>query len=543
LIVLSGILNLINALNEELHYDTPQQMINYIYQISSQRDAEVFLGRNRHKKTLEEIAGEMSVTRERVRQIEIKITEKIQKSILRKGAAAYIAKWVEYLSTSGGVMSFDQACEELHENIDFDDFEVLCVCAGEGMGPIYLFELDGGSVISKYKKDVLETAYKTLISDVINFVGQTKDELRESLKLDMEYDQMVEDFCLHKLFRTDAHVRDDRLIGIKGKNVLNVESVFMIAGKALHFDEAEKMFYELFGRNVNFRGMFGRGENIILWGRGTYIHKDLIDVNLEPIEKVYRLIQDALQNLEKKTTATSLFDKNQALMSFMRIPAPQALYSILRMNDDDRYLYRKYPDIEHSENVDCARKERDDELNEYFLEMNKPLYKDDLVDYFVKKRGMRDYQIFFAMDRCPDIYKMGGGRYAHAETVGVTKKMIHSLINQVESALAKHNPIILGEIMDELNLPDISPYQWGRQLVASIVKKNSDYKVIYHAAITTKNNETINTIEDLILYIVKTSARKFTKASLTVELRLKKITTNLMTIEKFINKYGFLLVK
>lgn len=117
------------------------------------------------------------------------------------------------------------------------------------------------------------------------------------------------------------------------------------------------------------------------------------------------------------------------------------------------------------------------------------------------------------------------------------------IIQDVEGLLTKADPLILGKAIHEMNLPDLGQYHWSRQLLSSVVKKNSNLKAIYHAAVTRENNSSINTVEDLILHLVKTSPIQFSKQALITFLRLNKITTNLMTVDKFIEKYGFLLVK
>ena len=541
---LIAILNIIEYLFEELHFEKPRNMIKYISNLVGDRDYQIYMKRIREKKTLEGIAGELSITRERVRQIETSVERKIKKSLLRVGITAYMSRWVEYLNKYGSVVTFNNAIREMNEDIGYKDLKILCRLSNSIIPiPIYLFESNGEQMVSKFKEEELLEAYKMLLSDVINYMGETKDELRESLRIEVQYDQAVEDYCLNKFIADKAFVKDGKVIGVKGRHIQNVESTFLLAGKELHFDEAENIFKELFNEDISFRGMFGRSENIVLWGRGTYIHKDIIDLNLEPLEKVYDLIQDALKNIQKKTTATAIFENNKELMKFMKIPTPQALYSVLRLNDDCNFLYRKYPDIEHSENAEYSRKERVDELNEYFLSADKPLYKEELVDYFVKKRGMREYQIFFAIDRCPDIYRIGDSRYIHAKVLGITRKQIKKITQDIEGALLKNDPLILGEIIHELDLPEINPYHWNRQLVASIIKKNTNLKMIYHAAVTNKNNDEINNVEELILHIVKTGTKKFTRESLITHLRYKKITSSMRTIELFIRKYGFLLVK
>ena len=192
--------------------------------------------------------------------------------------------------------------------------------------------------------------------------------------------------------------------------------------------------------------MLDRSENIVLWGRGTYLHRDLMDLNLDPLEKIYDAIRDAMQNIEKKTTATAMFDRNKALMAFMKIPTPQALYSVLRMNDDHRFLYRKYPDIEHTENADKARKERDDELNEFFLNAARPLYKDELIEYFVKKRHAQ-YQIF-CHGPMPGRIKNGWWPVRSCRNFEVEQKHIRSI--DVQQLLDKSDPLILGEAIHQM---------------------------------------------------------------------------------------------
>ena len=61
---LASALNTIKVFQQELGFENPKNLVAHISSIVSDRDYEIFIGRIRDGKTLEEIAKEMSITRE-----------------------------------------------------------------------------------------------------------------------------------------------------------------------------------------------------------------------------------------------------------------------------------------------------------------------------------------------------------------------------------------------------------------------------------------------------------------------------------------------
>jgi len=505
------------------------------------------IAKGKERQTLEEIGRCLKITRERVRQIESKAFSNIKHSLVGKLLSTYSAEIFKHLKKEGGIAPSRRVFEML-PGLDAQGVDIV-IAFNEFFKKTNIRKLLAGETeyITILPDEHIEEAYADLNGQIEDVLGMQKEAARETLQLDLWYSQNLEDFCIDKLFSEDAVLGEDGILcGLIGKSLLNAEYIFLSAGTPIHMDEAYARYVAIHGTDatpISLRGFIDRSENIVIWDRGIYIHTKLIDVKLEPLGDIYSKIEAGLSNAERKTTVTSIYDNNQELMNYMRIPTTYALYSILRIHDNNKFLYRKYPDIEHPRNMRQARRGRDEELNNFFLSQKRPIFKDELVDHFVGKRGMREYHIFLAMQRCPEIYTLGENRYIHAKYLKLKREHVEEIITKVKAILKREPYAIIGKLLERIPLPKIEPYVWSRYLLANILRKNSTLKIISHAAVTAPENAELNCVEDLIRLEVEKVPVKLSRQSLTSFLKAEKITSSAVAVDKFEKKYGFLLEK
>ena len=262
-----------------------------------------------------------------------------------------------------------------------------------------------------------------------------------------------------------------------------------------------------------------------------------MDLRLDQSRIIFERINQAIQNKENKISAQSIFINNKPLMKYIGFPTSYALYSWLRSDAKETYLLRKFPDIESPILENSPRKQRDEEVNEYFLKRNEIVFRDELINYFVNERGFLEHQMFFAMQRCPAIYKLGNERFVHKQLLNLTENNIRTIRNTVEQRLNNHSYLILGQLIADEILPTISKCVWTNYLLADILKKHTKLKIVgKKVAVTLQDNNLINNVEDIIKDIVENAGHDFTKSSLTTYCRLNNVTKTPIHISKFVSK-------
>jgi len=499
------------------------------------------MGCGRDVITLEQIAHKFGITRERVRQISKKINKKINSYFFKSVIKHYFDKYFDYLNANGGLLSLDDFIRHIFEKDRLIDRESLTFIVGAYkcilQKELSLVTIDEKEYISVFSKELIDRAYNELIDESENLLGLTKDQIREFLKLDETYSQEVEDLCINIFVNNEGIFVDDNLVGIKKKQILNLEYLIREYKKGLHHTQITEAFSKRFyngEHQTKIRGYFDRSENIILWDRGSFIHRDNIDVRFDEMQKIYNKIESAIRNLNNKTSVMHIFNDNRSLMEYLNIPTPYALYSSLRLHGDDRFIYRRYPDIEHIENIGEERKKLSEEIEDYFLQFNDELFWDQIKTYFIDKRGLLDYQIANTIRNSLKIYRVGSGRWIHRGILDLSDDKISKIVKAAKEEVKKSRYILMKDLVRTISLPDISPYHWSRTLLSSVIRKNSDCNLISNVAVISSRCDNIKTIDDFTSDILRNSNIKFTAHSLEVYLRRNKISSNMNFINEFI---------
>jgi DNA-directed RNA polymerase alpha subunit len=515
------------------------------------RELRIFLlrhGVGGHAMTLEETGKRENITRERVRQICKGYEKKIKSYPFNENLMTYFELHLDELFRNKGIMTSKDFYNIALTNdifLEEDVYELmieLYLCFPERK--IYRVSLDGVSFLSLYKDEDINIAYNDLIDESENLLGLDKCQIREYLKLDLAYDQNVEDICIDLFLSREGIFEKDILIGIKKKTMLNMEYLLRVHTQGLHHDDLVKKYCNRFCDGIysnSVRGFIDRSENIVLWGRGTYIHTDNININFEEFGRVYEKIKGTINNLGRKTSVIHIYQNNKALMDYLGISNQYALYSCLRVHNSNLYIYRQYPDIESAENLTNERLQLNDEIENYFKDADKELFWQEIEGYFIHKRGLCNYQITNGIAQSKNIYRVGSGRWIHKEVINLTDKVVMELLIRIRKEINDKRYVLLHNLLKTLDLPPVGPCHWNRSLLSTIIRKHSEFEVITDIAVLSPSAENIKKINDLILEIVKNSGIRFSKTSLEVYLRRNKISTNINRINDFSSQYGHLL--
>jgi len=501
-------------------------------------------------KTLEEVGQEVGLTRERVRQICSAVEKKLQKKGIKEGLNTYLEDISKLIKDNGGIQDFESVYVWLKRTDHFvkPDELRLIIELGSSLGKTQIgrFSFSDSEYLANFKKDTFEKAYGDLIDESESLLGMDRVGIGEVLRLEKKYGQQLEDFCIDIFLKNDGIFENQTLVGIKGKTLLNLEYILKEYPKGLHFSEIINLYCKrFFGGEYrdSVRGFIDRSENIILWDRGTYIHSEYVYTYLPQKEKIYDLIDQRLNNLNKKTSVISLYKDNHLFFQHLNVPSSYALYSLLRFQDDEKYVLRKFPDIEHVDNVTGSRKKLFDEVEEYFLAVGKDLFWNDLEDYFIQKRGLVAYQLINVVARLRSIYRLGTNHWIHRTHLGIRQEDIKKIVSDTTILLKDKKYLLLSDLINQLELPLIQEYYWNRTLLACVYKKESDFKALYNIAILPSDSKEIHCVEDVIVDIVRNATVPFTRPSLEIFLKRKKLVSNIYNVGSFFDKHGYLLEK
>ena len=550
---LKGINDFLRVQNDLIVDMTQAQVkaLKIIFKVLEPRKLRIFKlrhGVDGQTMTLEETGKRENITREGVRQLCKGFEKRINKYPFNENLEAYFELHLDELFRNKGMMPSNDFYKLALTNdvfLEKDIYELmieLYLCLPERK--IYRVSLDGEVFVSLYRDKDISVAYDDLIDESENLLGLNKSQIREYLKLDITYDQNVEDICIDLFLSREGLFEDDILVGIKKKTMLNIEYLLRTHTQGLHLNELVIKYCNRFcngKHNNSVRGFIDRAENAVLWGRGTYIHADNINTDFDEFDRVYEKIDGAVNNLSRKTSVTHIYKDNKALMDYLEIPSQQALYSCLRMHDNNLYSYRQYPDIESTKNLPDERLQLNNEIENYFSHVDKELFWQEIESYFIHKRGLYDYQITNTIARSTNIYRVGVGRWIHKKIINLTDKAVNDLLVEIRKEINGKRYVLLHNLLKSLDLPPVNHCHWNRTLLSSILRKHSELEVISDIAVLSLSTEHIKTINDLILEIVKHSGIRFTKATLEVYLRRNKISTNINRINDFSLQYGHLL--
>lgn len=280
---------------------------NVYYLVLSDLDKrEIFIVKKRmiEKLTLNEIASSLMITRERVRQILLKIIEKVSHKI--KSAGVY-KKLIEFLRES--VFVDEQGIRTeinrlTNKKMEKDEIELL----SEIFLRCLLFEHK--IIMQKFGKNqkifYLEE-YKHIIKKIFDYFNEllTKDKKRINILL--KFDREIEEFILKLFFDSNLPIRNFNLSFVKKFLWINyikslglreiIYFILKLEGKPMHFTEITLKAEKLLNKSINERYIHNRliEDAKFSWaGNGYYAlsewgyppqAKEIIDVVLYLIEK------------------------------------------------------------------------------------------------------------------------------------------------------------------------------------------------------------------------------------------------------------------
>lgn len=410
------------------------------------RSIEIYIKRNGlgvNKMTLEEVGEELGVTRERIRQIESKVTERLkplrsERLLLLRMAMLSVAKKnkahgsVDDLNEaflSSGLFSEGTSVSGL--------LELLPEYHVDKSSNTYV--LDGYSCINCHNALL---AIQKLRDDSSIVTHSTFWEIVGCKTCDAEVEPSISLFDGVEGVRASAEY-----IGAPNNPIMRaslkptseralLHAILYEADKALTYHEMIDLAFEKTGKKISIksaRSHVGGFNDCLLWGRGTYIYEknaphptELLQIISDLISDVFKVNQIPIVGVEG---IYSIFADQLVQQG---IPTHQALYSLLRMHSDPRLKLQEYPWI-------CDINTIGDRTSfaKYFysiLEDNNGFITDEHAKTIADKTMAQSFALGGLAEYSPFLINANGGWY-DIESAGFDMQGIEKLANEVAEAM------------------------------------------------------------------------------------------------------------
>ncbi|MFA4835145.1 MAG: sigma factor-like helix-turn-helix DNA-binding protein [Dehalococcoidia bacterium] len=430
--------------------------------------------------TLESIGQQMQLTRERVRQIESRTTKALLKNT-RTTSSVLHPLWIavdSILANSCGVVSMVEMATKLQEQFGWQNTpSVSGLCNLMGFMPNqlsnqYFFVADSETLvrigvpcldcieIGSHFSLAIAKAGEMPVSDM----AEVLDEFCQIscprhhkppgppggsfIDLLLRRDELKRTICRaeNKLYQVSEwnHKR--------GKLIEIAESVLMRSQRAMHFTEVSAAirverpeFSEKADHTVH--SSLDRCDGILLWGRGTYIHRNSVEI---PVDLIGRIIEWIESNLE---AGLPFITSNGAFLTFhdecqqRGIPNEVALYTCLRKSSNTKLRFPWYPDIilastdrlatDHQMIGASTRKPYLALVEEFFSDAGAPVALDEAREYFIAELGMKEFQLTQAVSNNPSIIRVARSTYCHVDNLAIDKLAVRRLLRELTEYAVK----------------------------------------------------------------------------------------------------------
>jgi len=224
----------------------------------------------------------------------------------------------------------------------------------------------------------------------------------------------------------------------RGSRIQLVESILKSGGRPMHFSEvceqARKLVHDDACVNEhNVYSWIGNSANLLLWDRGTYIHRDLVAIPGELIGEIESWLLDKLESgvpLVSVAGAYCLFGQR---LSAAGIPSESALYSCLRVSENDALAYPRYPYVVRP---GVERLPVSIALEQYVLEAGGLVSSRELKSYAVNDLCIAEQRVPVHLSNIPNVVQAGRGCYIHVENVKLDHSKLAAVISHAANMLS-----------------------------------------------------------------------------------------------------------
>lgn len=445
--------------------------------------AQIFMKRmgwhGNRAETLESIAQQHGVTRERIRQIENKLTAKFFHS---KAVKALLPLWIvidSLLQSSNGIISVSELAELLQHHYKWEEKptfsglnNLIRFCPEEiirknsdNHKPMIIFSKDFSCGnchdINIYLLKIMVTAEEMSIDNVIESLNVfcktecSKDYPTKFMFNKSFIDSLLTDSTLKKklwkkenmLYHIDTwKLRYGRISDI-------AETILKQSGRAMHFTEVFSEIKKIKPddssiKDRNVYATLDRLPSVLLWDRGTFIHKKNAVFPYGLIRKVEKWVNVKLKQNIPFISIYGPFREFQNLCIHEGIPSEYALYSCLRVSGEQLFAFPHFPFI-YLNRSEIERIPMPLIIEEFIKEAGGPVSMNEIREFAIEGINVKQFMLNQYIDRAPNIIRIKRGTYLHTDYLKIEEQKLSEIISHVRSILSKEDHVSIKKIFND----------------------------------------------------------------------------------------------
>jgi hypothetical protein len=216
-----------------------------------------------------------------------------------------------------------------------------------------------------------------------------------------------------------------------------VESILLHADRPMHVTQiqAETNNWLGDGQHANARGLVDLSENILLWGVGTYVHKDSVRLPHSLLDEMSNWIDKRLEVDIPYISVAGVFAQFKERCIAGGIPNRSALYGALCLLYRHRFNLQEYPYIRRLKSEE--RVPLRVVIDHYLQSAGGPIPREDFYSFLTNILGVEREIANYHLLNMPNML-MGKTSVIHIENLNYDKKILQELMASIRSDIARY---------------------------------------------------------------------------------------------------------
>nr|WP_245247296.1 MULTISPECIES: sigma factor-like helix-turn-helix DNA-binding protein [unclassified Paenibacillus] len=425
-------------------------------------------GPYREAMTLQEISDELGVTRERIRQIEVKAFELF---ILRHVPLLFELK--ETVSGRYNLVSIEDILGGPFTMNDAEEAVLASIVKKCDIGLLYdteyhaFFAGDNGQV----DEDIAELIKHLMSEQRWYHPSRLKDKVNayfeknptSLLTPDMVFETIVPNcfIMFRSLYFPAEGTKKDLLLPVF--EAFFPEGLALIKNSHLFTDIAREMYPDYFGDNDDrsiYSSLLRNEEEVVIWDNGYYIPRSSISVDpgdLVPIKEwTIQLLKESQAPQIRLTRTLWHFRED---LEQLGITNEYALYTCFKLYGSDEFDFVKAPRICLKGELDAARQPLTQIFYDYIKAQNRKVSRKEIVEHFKNQLGWETYHIEQRMG--DQIIRAGYDEYIHIDNLQVNLQGLETVKTWLVRKMESVESVVSIKVVNRaiMKLANIDSYQ------------------------------------------------------------------------------------
>ena len=449
------------------------------------RDKTIMLGRlaatEGKRQTLDQLGAIIGVTRERVRQIEHRCVPKLRRAISRGSLARFLIAIDEELRP-WGVRIIGELAAAISRKFDWAD-ELTEEAVVAMVRLLDRFKVDTQAelvyyiqhrcqqcptIVSALNEMFVEFKAEKSVCDVSDcLLSCCRQRCENELKSKIDVCRFADDLVRSVASRTsDIKVLDGwvysgrKEIDRSGTRTHLVESIVQSAGQPMHFSEVYQQAKVLlpddpYVTEHNVYSWMGNSRELVLWHRGTYIHRDFLEIPKELIKDIERWLQRKLESAVPFVSVAGAYSAFEEELVAAGVPSESALYSCLRASGASSLAYPRYPYVVLNQ-PGLERLPVTIALEQFVQDAGGVVSLQDMRAYAVDDLCISDQLFWLHVYDVPNILRLGNGTFIHAENLNVERTTFEVVLAHAQALASKEGHVSVEKVFADKQVTCLS---------------------------------------------------------------------------------------